>query len=64
MYVVQLRLHVGSQKRPHEALSVSTRVVSLAEFDKDWPAQELVSVNEILVKEEFVTVQLSDGFSI
>jgi hypothetical protein len=39
-------------------------VVSQAECVKDWPAQELVLVNEILVKEEFVMVQLSDGFSI
>jgi hypothetical protein len=31
---------------------------------KDWLAHELVTVNEILVKEEFVMVQLSDGFSV
>jgi hypothetical protein len=34
------------------------------ELSKNWPAQELVTVNEILVKEEFVMVQLSDGFSV
>jgi hypothetical protein len=39
-------------------------VVSLAGVVKNWPAQELVTVNGILMKEEFVMVQLSDGFSV
>jgi len=36
----------------------------MAGIVKYWPAQELVTVNEILVKKEFVMVQLSDGFSV
>jgi len=36
----------------------------MAGIVKYWPAQGLVTVNKILVKEEFVMVQLSDGFSV
>jgi len=36
----------------------------MAGIVKYWPAHELVTVNKILLKEEFVMVQLSDGFSV